>query len=385
MKKLSFILLTFVFIFSSVFAQKANDHRVRFDYPRLPLKPLDKSIKNYQVTLLSWEDEAAVSQQAQYEAELEVYRENYKIAKEQYKKELAEYNRKTRLEKVIDKELLDEQKPVFNPPPYPDFKDIPKSPDLEDLAAKYLTLDGYDKGNYNPVFITVELKSFEKKDPEKKTKTTGSGENQKTTTSYYTKYKIPVKLTIEDVVNGVIFDNVLPISTDFYTYKSSTEPSFEEVKKFATNDLLSYTGKYINSNYGKTKMNLSTTVMVIQKYKKHRYPEMEEALPHALSGYRNIYLDKAKSISSFNKAINIWEKLITQYNPNNKKAKMNREATWYTMLNIAEAYLWIDNFDKSEEYLSRMEAVMPKWSTKARFKDTRDRLQNHRERFLANQ
>ena len=382
MKTLISILISISFF--TGFTQKVKDHWVTFDYERLPLKPLDKGIKSYQSSIISWEDEAAAQMQQQYEAELEAYRENYKLAQEQYKKELEEYNRKTRLEKVIDKTLLEQEKPVFNPPPYPEFNEIPKSPDLESLASKYLSLDGYEKGNYSPVFITVELKHFEMQETTSKVTTSGSGENTKSTTTYFTKYKIPVKLTVESVINGVLYDDVLPVSTDFYTYKTSSMPTYDEVRKFATNDLLSYTGNYINSNYGITKMNLKTSVVLLLKHKKHKYPEHEMALPHALSGYNNMYLNKNASISSFNQAINIWEKLIEEYNPNNKKARMNREATWYTMLNIAEAYLWIENYQKADEYFNRMEAVMPKWSTKSRFKDSRARLKDHQERFLVN-
>ena len=148
---------------------------------------------------------------------------------------------------------------------------------------------------------------------------------------------------------------------------------------------MSYTSNLINSWYGKTQFNHSTTVVYVQKYKKYNYTEHEEALVHAVSGYKNILHDKAKSISSFNKAISIWEKILEEYKPNDKKAKINREVAWYTMLNIAEAYLWTENFEKADEYFSRMEMVVPKWSTKGRFKDSKNRLQDHRERFIASQ
>lgn len=383
MKKTIPILL--IILTNLAFSQKVKDHRISFDYVRLPLKPLDKQIQSYQSKIISWEEEAAVEMQKRYELELATYRDNYKIAQDQYKKELAEYNRKTRLEKVIDKELLEQNKPVFIPPTYPDFADIPKSPDNENMETKYLSLDGYEKGIDTPVFITVELKEFEKGETTKKTKTTGTGESQKTTTTYYTKYKQPVKLTIESVVKGVLFDDMLEVSLKNYTYSSKIKPTYEQVKKFGVNDLMSYTSKYVNSRYGRTKRNHSTTVILVQKYKKYTYSEYEEAVVHAASGYKNILLDKNKSISSFNKAINIWEKALEGYDPNNKKSRINREVAWYTMLNIAEAYLWTENFDMADEYLSRMEVVVDKWSTKDRFKDTKDRVQNHKERFIANQ
>ena len=90
------ILLILFLLPSLIYAQKVEDHRVAFDYVKLPLKPLDKQIKSYQSKVLSWEDEAAVELQKQYELELETYRENYKIAQEQYKKELEEYNKKNK-------------------------------------------------------------------------------------------------------------------------------------------------------------------------------------------------------------------------------------------------------------------------------------------------
>lgn len=106
MKKIITICLI-IFGFTS-FAQKIKDHWVKFDYIRLPYKPLDKRIKSYTSSLISWETAQASVMQEQFEKELQVYRENYKIAHDKYKKELEEYNRKTRLEKIIDKELLEE-------------------------------------------------------------------------------------------------------------------------------------------------------------------------------------------------------------------------------------------------------------------------------------
>ncbi len=377
------LILASMFVFATQ-AQKVDDRWVKFEYIRLPLKPLDPGIKSYQSKVISWEDQAAESMHAQYEKDLEDYRKNYKLAQDQYQKELEEYNSKSRLEKVLDKELLDEEKPVFNPPPYPELN-IPKSPDNESLASKYLSLDGYENGNFSPVFITVELKVFDIGESEAKTKTTGSGENQKTTTTYYTKYKQPVKLTLEDVLNGVIYDDVLPVSTEWYTYSSKTKPTYEEVKKFALNDLMSYTGKYINSNYGRTTMSLNTSVVTIRKHRKYKYGEFEQAAVYAMNGYKNLLHDRPKAISEFNKAINIWEKQLESYDPNNSKARINRDVAWYTMLNVGEAYLWIDDFEKADEYFSRMEMVMPKWSDKSRFMSSKERVREHRERFLANQ
>ena len=381
MKKIITICLI-IFGFTS-FAQKIKDHWVKFDYIRLPYKPLDKRIKSYTSSLISWETAQASVMQEQFEKELQVYRENYKIAHDKYKKELEEYNRKTRLEKIIDKELLEENKPVFTPPPYPELEKLPHPPNYEYLTSKYLSLDGYEKGNYSPVFITVELKECDIQETTSKTKTTGEGEKQKTVTTYYTKYKQPVKLTIESVVNGILYDDILPISVEYYTHSSSSKQSKEEIKDFAVNDLLAYTSKYINSNYGKSKKSLNTSVVLITKYKKYKYSEFEDALFYALSGYKNVHLNPEKSISSFTKAITIWEKVLHEYDPNNKKARVNREVAWYTMLNIAEAYLWMNNFDKADEYFSRMEVVQPKW-IKARLKESKNRLKEHQERFLAN-
>ena len=124
-------------------------------------------------------------------------------------------------------------------------------------------------------------------------------------------------------------------------------------------------------------------IFALKVYKKHKYTEHQEALTHALSGYKNIYLEKNKSISSFNKAINIWENVLKQYQPNNKKAKINSEVAWYTMLNIAESYLWIENFDKADEYFNKMEINTPK-KGKRRFYHSKNRLKEQKERFFAN-
>ena len=92
------LLIAILFISIFAFSQKIEDHWIKFSYTRLPYKPLDKQIKSYQSKVISWEDGAASNMQKQYDTELEAYRVNYKLAQDQFKKEMTEYNRKTRLE-----------------------------------------------------------------------------------------------------------------------------------------------------------------------------------------------------------------------------------------------------------------------------------------------
>jgi len=171
-------------ISTSVFAQDIDKVEIKFDYIQLPLKPLDKNIKNYNSKvlydaealnkkLLADYEVAKVKAEEDYQKSLREYDGLMKKAEEELAKEKAEYpaklkaandaymkemelyEQKSTLQKLADKQLANEGKPYKQIPQEPylkapsrPYKSEPAEPklhkvfNLDQLAATYLKMEG---------------------------------------------------------------------------------------------------------------------------------------------------------------------------------------------------------------------------------------------------
>jgi hypothetical protein len=97
----------------------------------------------------------------------------------------------------------------------------------------------------------------------------------------------------------------------------------------------------------------------VPKEKKISYDEYALAYVNVVAGYNNIINsdNKAQSDADLKNAIRIWEKALTESDLANKKARINEKVTAVTMLNLAEAYMWLDDYRNSEMYLNKMSTI----------------------------
>jgi tetratricopeptide (TPR) repeat protein len=66
-------------------------------------------------------------------------------------------------------------------------------------------------------------------------------------------------------------------------------------------------------------------------------------------------------------AINVWKKALTESNPGDNKARINDKVTALIFYNIAEAYMWMSNFDEAEQYINKaINAGEMKYKTEAK-------------------
>jgi hypothetical protein len=418
MKKslLPFAALLFLLPAINLNAQDVDFKEVSFTYTQLPMKPLRKDIKNYQskVVLKYMEDiNAAKGSYADqvkkaeddYAKAMDNYYIQQKLADDQYNTEMEAWNKKSLAEKVL---LGDKNKPQKKYVPMP-YKHMPveqkyqKSFDTDMLANKYFKLEGYTNNPANAVTITVRLLGFDSPDPELKTRqvsTAGPNKTSVTVTkySYAIKYKHPVGYKVE-TAEGAIFEDYPVDMTNYSTANSQEFDSDYALKSWwasakdgfmanlqeqIVNTNLANLQNIINSNFGYKKITYATEVGLVDE--KKDYDDLKEAYAAALAGYNALGDDptKAAAIPNIRKAVDIWEKCMKESDPENKKARIDREVTKMLMVNLMQGYMWLDEYDKVQSYFDKLMVLDPDKRNRHRAERLKDMAKDAKERWLAN-
>jgi hypothetical protein len=416
------ILLTLsLFVVATGFAQKIKDQKVSFDYIQLPAKPIDKSIKTHNSeAFLAYEEGINAEKKrvdndyqrklADHPAEVAAAEGRYNEDMVRYETELAAYNAKSTGNKLLEKALLNENnKPVkpaaFSTPAEPpkEVLNLQKVFSGKMLASTYLKLDGFTKGtDGNALKITATLYGFEHLGSELQSKSTSStnAKTKRVTTTktywYRVQYKHPISIKIETPAGEVIIDETFEQFNEYSTANSPSKknaaPFFNEatfVKGLQSGIVqknMKVINDYINANYGFQKVKRNTEIFRIEqkRKKKFSYDDYEKAFQLALAGYNSLKSGNDVASSKLKEAISIWEAALTESDMDNKKARVNSDITIATMFNLAEAFLFSDQYDKVEETLNKMIGLDPSRKEKRLIESYRKILKVQKERWNAN-
>ena len=437
MRKILLLLLTFVS--ANVMAQKVLDEDVKFNYTRLPEESLGKAIANYQsavmLTYSNYNVSDKASAEAKYEQEVKDYPQKVKdadakyaadmkewqredsIAEADYQKDLADWNKKSAMEKLAAKTMNNEGKPVRRnvPKPYksvpfepqkPNFTPSPNRPDydVKQLASTYLILQGFKNSPENAAQITVSIDSFDCIKPELKTETrqmisSSNGHSNSYNANYYhweTSYKLPMTAKVEVPGKGVIFNQGIE---KFNTYSvDKTQPTDDynsshnmDVNAYVKNlqdkclsGNLKYINDMLNEKYGIMQMQRKTVMYHIKPKGDNNYDDYEKAYQDALSAYNTFVTDPQNAKIKLKNSIDAWEKIVAEYQPGNKKARVNDDVCLVTRLNLAEAYMWSDNYEKTEDELVKTSSLDPSHKQKKWMEELRTLSAEQQKRFEAN-
>jgi hypothetical protein len=382
MKKI--ILCSFICFFSiQIFSQNVTDRKVNFEYIRLPLQPLSKSIKNYQASVaLEYEAEVKARKEAfaksvveadkRYEQEVANYDKSVKDAGVRYAQDMAAY----KVNKRLHPEL---QEPVLVLPNKPekslltDTYYYPKTQNQENLANTYINLNGYNKSIDNAVLVTAMLKGFQYTEPELKfseISKTKDGVTTKEKEYYYElSYKHPMGLKVEvPGGQGVVFNEYFEDLNRYSVHrtqkykteydlilsfnKANTLSSFED-KIIADN--LRYINEVLNNRFGFTKLNGQEEIFLVQG-KKFNYNDFQQAFEATTLGLGQLSADVNRTVAAqnLNSAVNIWENALKESQPNNKKARVNGNVTTAALFNAARVSVYAYEFGKAEIYLNKI-------------------------------
>ncbi len=398
-------------------AQNIDRNDVKFDYIQLPLKPLEKSIKNAQTKAnmayasdvasqkLS-HDEKIKKADADYQEALKDYEVRKKEAKTRYDGLMAEWNKKSLAERLLLKDK--EPKMEYVSVPYKQNPVEEKYQKVFDdgLVASYVKLEGFKSAADNAAKITIKLLGFESSEPKKLNKSTNSVAMKggaTTTTTYYwceVEYKHPVGYKVELPNGEVVLEDYPKDMAEFSTYKSPEYKSEGEFNSFwnsnkdATmqrlqNEIVEKNLKAVNAllndDYGYRKMSRETELYMVSN-KANDYPEYKEAYDDALEGFKGMTQDatKAASIEKIKKSIETWEKDMKESAPDDKKARIDFDVTVATLFNLIEAQSWVGDFTKASDNLSKLNRMDLSKKERRRYESLNTFVIAQRARFDAN-
>jgi len=354
------------------------------------MNPLPSSIKNYQSSIFAvyeadnkkkmaeYDTEMAAAE-AQFQKEQAVYPAVVKAADDRYAAEMVEWEKKSLAEKVVEKQLLNENnKPVKQIPSAPYKKGVaqPKlktSYDYPVLAATNLKLDGYNNAPDGAVRIEVTLYGFEYTNPRQlsEQKSVVSSANGTTTTSQVTYYH--VEFTYRHTMSVKVLN---PDGTELFvlspselnnykTYKSAeskTSVSFSEEQMVKTNEEkilqenLKLINELVNDRIG-FRRTLRKTELNYVKSKDETYADLMTAFNETSSGLKMLLDDKNAASTKIQKSIQLWEAALTESDVANKKARIDKEVTIITCFNLLEAYFASGMVAEGEEIFQTMNSI----------------------------
>lgn len=127
-----------------------------------------------------------------------------------------------------------------------------------------------------------------------------------------------------------------------------------------------------------------TTSEIIRyvKNKEQLYNDVDEAKEMAILGYKN-FKNGDRNSELFD-AIDLWETILKESNMEDKKARIDENISIALMFNILEASLFLNDFEKMDDYISRLGKIKLNYSEKENLKSIQTRKEDREKRMEAN-
>ena len=120
-------------------------------------------------------------------------------------------------------------------------------------------------------------------------------------------------------------------------------------------DNLKSINEMINNNYGYVLQSRAVVVGYVNE--KKLYDDFKDALSNAKNAYAIIGKKEtnAQGKDYLQKAVTTWETAMKESNPSNKKARVDEDVTECLLMDLSEAYVWLEDFTKAQEYLTKLD------------------------------
>lgn len=377
----------------SSIAQNIDYVRVNVDYIRLPLKPVNMDVKNYQVLILADYLGKIEQQKAEFQNATAKSESDYQFALKQY------WSKRNQDSLSYENSLnvwfrLTPQQQAVTPRPQMTYSTVPvkvtatepvleKTFNTEQLASTSIKLEGFSKLPEKALIIQMNLSGFEKDEAksttQKKQVKGADGKTVETTVYVYQfNYRHVIKLKMIQPDGKFLIDEAYAPSLGFTTYTSkdfATQAELDAYWKTAQSteittiqekivlDNLRSINEMINNNYGYVPQ--TRTVVIGYVNEKKLYDDFKDALNNAKNGYAIIAKPvrpaggketAAQGEEYLRKAIATWEMALKESNPSNKKARVDEDVTECLLMDLSEAYVWLNDFIKTQEYITKLDA-----------------------------
>lgn len=421
MKKALLQLILLPLFTMQLLAQKPEDSKIEFQYNQLPLNPLNKAIKGYsselvlfnEINLAKLKEESIIEhdkKMAEYTQNkanaqedfdykithwddyINAAKKDHQVALEAYKANLEGMNvlerlayRETNKPPTFELPRKPTKPEKFYEPKYYAPRELEILDKKEVLLTTYLRIEGYDNIPSGGVKIKATLYPFEAKQPVTETKeekyynTNSQSYQTKTLSTVIISAKYPISLEVVDKIRGKVLLNTM-INGEYTNFSNSQVNAIAEDLLNANFKTL---GTMLNNKFGFANTTRNTVIYTI-KSKKFEYPEYQLAFEKAMSFYNTLkYRDQDLS-NSMKEAIAIWETAVSQYVPNDNKARIDEDVVRATYYNLVEGYIWLKDYDKANLYLTKLFAFKLRDSEKTEIDAYKAFINDQKERYLAN-
>lgn len=389
MKK-TLLLIAAALSFPWLHAQKVKTEDIEYRYIKLPLTPLPSTLRNYQSAVFAAYEAENAKKQSQYEAEMAAAEAEYqkemaahparvKAAEDKYNEEMAEWKKKSMAEKVVEKQILNENnKPVRQLPSEPYRRSVQPpvlqtSYDYPALASTYLGLDGYTSDPGSAVKIDVTLYGFDYTHPrqmtEQKNKVFSS--NGTTTTRQVTYYhsEFTYRHTMSVKVTGpdgkeLFFLTPQELNT-YKIYKSAESENpvaineQQLVKTYEEKILrenLQLISDLVNDKIG-YRRELRKASLSFIKSKDDTYKDLLVAYNEANEGLKLLIDNPDAAGTKLKSAVQAWNTALQESDVNNKKARIDKEVTTMICFNLLEAYFGLADPAGADKVMATLNTI----------------------------
>ena len=355
MKYFTLTLAALAFITTN--AQNVKRESVQVEYISRPSEPLPAGVTTYNVVVNQ-------SYRDQFEAELQQWEIDTQLAQETYAAEMEAYNAKGTGAKILERALLDEKKPQLVLPRKPVATERIFEPGI--ISSK-IDMQGMTRIEGGAV-VTIEILNYEASDPVEGRRESRDKEGNVLYKYYLAmKYRQPIRFTLELPDGSIVIDEMLTSSEDFTNYTSDNYTSKSALNKawdqMAVNNRLSQMSveagciainSILNDRFCFSKKTRPMTIYHAKTKKKVDYTDLNNAaldMKMAMEKYLDRPEEAARGIRT---CVAVWEQVLTEADFEDKKARINRKMAGLLYLNLINANIWLEDYDRVDALFDEM-------------------------------
>ena len=346
-------------------AQNVKRESVQVEYISRPSEPLPAGVTTYNVVVNQ-------SYRDQFEAELQQWEIDTQLAQETYAADMEAYNAKGTGAKILERALLDEKKPQLVLPRKPVATERIFEPGI--ISSK-IDMQGMTRTEGGAT-VTIEIQYFEGSAPEDGQQEIKDKEGNVSYKYYRTmKYRQPVRVTLQLPDGSIAIDEVLTSSEDFTTYTSDKYTSKSALNKAwnqtSVNNRLSQRSveagciainSILNDRFCFSKKTRPMTIYHAKTKKKVDYTDLNNAALDMKMAMEK-YIDRPEEAAEGIRAcVEVWERVLTEADFENKKARINRKMAGLLYLNLINANIWLEDYDRVDALFDEMRRLDTKKS-----------------------
>ena len=373
---------TLVLIASLSFGQNMKKEKMTVSYIQPPMVHLEDGMGYTSQVILDYEEEInaeLAKAEEEYQQALAEYPEKEATAKAaydqryaEYEKALEEWNSKGTMGKIIEKQVLENNKPSapgsYYPPSKPYKRQVThqKLFNADQLASTYCRIDGLNQ-DPNGVQIEVHLFGFENDDPVVKkkeyTQVDSKTKAKKTIIKSHWEFNYRHSMSLRAVhPNGtIIFDEVPSSIADYKLYASADEtrshPStnantfVENLQPKIVETNMGIINWMLNDKLGTTEQKRDVQIIYV-KNKKGEYDDLENAMFDAKEGYNMLTSRPDEAKAKIASAIEAWEGALAEGDMDDKKARINKKVLPDLYKNLLLACALTEEFTRAEDHFN---------------------------------